>query len=869
MLESLLSGPETFTKESIRDILNEDLYTSDGTGLPKEISCLDPSVPEVVRLPSGKLRYGERRSPSQRRDILVQLCNDFLQSVRDSKSHYSHLDHAFSKTLTCNFLAHGKAPHDEIVEGAFRFLSRLPAYPPEIEFGKQQVVAESFSKEYFFGNMQTNLAKANEPSSAWQSLQVVKAVNKNIIRMALQITANSLREMRNQYSEELFGFVDLTAELFQIGCEMASQENDIKHKHLWFVVCSFLWTSWQRSVMLFFWTVLDFDIRLGFSYNDVQSLFSGRVPINLTEDVHLRHEQTNLKASAMCNWAYELLKSDRASLTKDFRRFHERYAKVFGDRGPRCIQGDSPNHFGLCDGKTAKNCKRFQGSESKDQSQHDSTCRGNCRPLRWNETSYRQIQGIRAVCLTVSGDDKLQYCAVSENTLAISHVWAHGQGGRPDDSGLNSCLHERYVRVSKEFGCDSYWMDTPCIPSDKVLRHEAIMKINEVFATSKVTLVVDRDLMDINVDGQIPVEVRESLLATLLVCDWNIRAWTLLEGMRGRESLHLLCQNNKITSVKDNLEVVMTEGSIDVATLFLAAQHLIPHRHQVLQKMNERDPLPESELQKCNQCFLQHRECDMTKPACSQCISLGKLCHYRGTAPQTYVRKLLEANYLLDAGGFISIEEAASLMHHRHATKERDELFVWSQLCSNDAFDEPEELIRSIGHSMINTSFLVSSAPRIEGKRGWSWAPRSPSPLINDDTLGVYYPYDNYKGARGHITEEGLRAEWLIYIVKRPHKGMGKVRKLGFRLTNNSARSPICEEIAKPHFNQFKWVALLRPADGTNIGNIPLSYRGIATGPLCVVVVSNDKVSWEWKGVREIAATEKLPDFAKEEILLI
>ena len=52
-----------------------------------------------------------------------------------------------------------------------------------------------------------------------------------------------------------------------------------------------------------------------------------------------------------------------------------------------------------------------------------------------------------------------------ETTIAISHVWSHGQGGRPED-GMNQCLHERYKRIALLPDCDSYWMDTACIPND-------------------------------------------------------------------------------------------------------------------------------------------------------------------------------------------------------------------------------------------------------------------------------------------------------------------------------------------------------------------------------------------------------------------
>jgi hypothetical protein len=81
----------------------------------------------------------------------------------------------------------------------------------------------------------------------------------------------------------------------------------------------------------------------------------------------------------LCSWSLELLKSSRSSLSLD-NRVH-----VAGS--PAQIQNRSP----------------------------------------------------RAVCVG-SVNDCLLYRTSSANTLAISHVLAHGQGGRSED-GINTCLH--------------------------------------------------------------------------------------------------------------------------------------------------------------------------------------------------------------------------------------------------------------------------------------------------------------------------------------------------------------------------------------------------------------------------------------------
>lgn len=259
---------------------------------------------------------------------------------------------------------------------------------------------------------------------------------------------------------------------------------------------------------------------------------------------------------------------DRASVGQDYRALYELYSELFGDRPARCMVNDSS--IG-CDGTAPDSCQRFAGARVKDQSAHDASCsKSKCSRLFWDELSYRSVNGARAVCLDKTDNKMLRYRLASGRTLAISHVWSHGQGGRPElegGSGFNLCLHQRYVSIARAAGCDSYWMDTPCIPGDHQLRHEAIANINKVFSECKLTLICDRDLMDADIGIESPqaeISNRESegeggtdnpalFRAALFVCDWNVRAWTFLESMRGRRNVHILCKNNMILLVNDTI----------------------------------------------------------------------------------------------------------------------------------------------------------------------------------------------------------------------------------------------------------------------------------------------------------------------------
>lgn len=114
-------------------------------------------------------------------------------------------------------------------------------------------------------------------------------------------------------------------------------------------------------------------------------------------------------------------------------------------------------------------------------------------------------------------------------------------------------------------------MDSPCIPEDHQLRQEAILNINEVFENSKATVVYDRDLTEIDVGAEdISIRVRELILVIAMICDWNLKAWTLLEAFRGRRNIYVLCKGNRAVSLRDTVDIVLRKGRFDIALLLLS-----------------------------------------------------------------------------------------------------------------------------------------------------------------------------------------------------------------------------------------------------------------------------------------------------------
>jgi hypothetical protein len=429
----------------------------------------------------------------------------------------------------------------------------------------------------------------------------------------------------------------------------------------------------------------------------------------------------------------------------------------------------------------------------------------HCIKYYWDRESYVSKSGGRAVSIQETGNSLLKYTTASETTMAISHVWNHGQGGRPE-TGLNACLHERYSYIALKSGFSSYWMDTPCIPSEHELRNKAIREINNVFTDSNMTLVCDKDIMKIDIKN-LTIKIRESLLVALLVCDWNTRSWTLLEAIRADRNIQLLCKDNRFISLKENIDVCNRDGSLDIANLFLTARHLIPR---------ERTRIPDP----------------------NECNSSGS-----DNGPELFRR--------------FELEEAAVLLSNRVASRPGDEIVIWSLLCGNDVFDDTASFWGSLIGKSIFTSFWLSSAPRLQNVPGFSWAPLRPdlerAPLLPDLEKPSTTTQNNYRDVErflpfstltdhGEITSDGLKADWAMCLFEKMARDIIIVEN------EMVSTSPQLSLISRRYIGNQKYGALLRCSrtDATMDGNkhLIVPYQGEAAGQLVGIVASGDCMAW-------------------------
>lgn len=756
-------------------------------------------------------RVHQSYSKEQRTAQNESLCRK-LYDVVGLEDYWSHLDSTFSQIVQCNFVDFD-SPRKVVAETC-HLLDRLPAFPlelPDLSLLPDSAFAYNGSLNETVG---------------WQDLHAVSHIDTNVIRVALAVAMYGPRTRDTLVK----AFIDRVAELLSAASRLADLTISSDEKSSWFLVRAFLWTSWQRSSMLYFYSIVCGHVINGFNDpHDHSLVLQGFYPVSGMSIQEMSRRFAGIaKPAYMCGWAFELIRADPCAIGFDFRNFFQRFSAAFADHNSRCISGQP----GSCKGEQPDSCQRFKGMKVENQSAHHGDCSGGCGRLTWDKTSYVSVLGARAVALDNRAiQEKLTYCRASDQTLAISHVWSHGQGGRPEvGHGLNRCLHERYTSIAESLGCDSYWMDTPCIPEDHDLRRKAILKMNEIFENSKVTLVCDRDLMSIDAT-ELSVSTCETILVTTLVCDWNLRAWTFLEAVRGRRNVYILCKDQKVVSFREVVSTVHRQGSIDIALLLLITPHL----------------LPTSDDGRGSGGYMSG--------------ALG------GSEPRPAVR------------GFLSLEAGGSRLSHRKASRPGDDIVIWSLLHDDKVFNSAKAFWKGKVGYMMSSSFLFSSAPRLK-TRGLRWAPSSPTTeLLKDGLNDSRYrllPMNNTNDDIGSIAKYGFCTTWLMYDFPGGMIGSELVSSI-FKVNIKPMESRCLDNlnrVRQKYLQGYLWGALLGLAEQQTSGERVIHRNGAGSTLLAVCatntrwisvrsrIAKERRIFWTWRGIYEWDMVEPLPQFA-------
>ncbi|KAN0095525.1 hypothetical protein V8E51_016236 [Hyaloscypha variabilis] len=754
-------------------------------------------------------------SPAERR----QSCRKLAAAASHHQAHIRNLSRTLSDILEVRFFHCGNVCLEVITTSAKDLLARLPitSSPLKIPFDLEN--GSVFGPEYI---RTTTHHRGTTAKSAWGSIRVTSYIGHTVqyvaLLIALQLHVDNEAEPWRPHVIEVARISAAAAHLERILNGLASlleetsrnvnAATNVSSCRRWFLATAFLWTTWQRCMMLFRFWQLSLN-SYGFAHPGPGILEKIHVQMIPCLGPHSSCGQAELEIPAfLCKWAFGALRASPKLHGLDFRGLLDHVTAKFGHLSPRCLVSQRLQ----CDGYSPYNCQRFCGMEIKDQSAHDSLyCSPTrwCASLAWDKSSYLYITGARAVLLDSSDEGRLRYTAVSSSTLAITHTWIHGQGGRPE-VGMNLCLHRRYCAAARAIGCTSYWIDTACIPSDHDLRQEAILEINKTFMSSRATVILDKDLMAIDIENR-DTDTDELMVTTLLICDWNWRAWTMLEAFKGWHNLFILCKNNRMVSVSDIVTSVLRRGKIDICCAFLSSVHLIPHQNQS----------------------------DISVGASHQPKTLlsGPIRHF-------------------------SIDKAGALLCYRQASRPGDEIIIWSLICGSEVYNNADCFWRGAGSGRkFSSIYLISSIPRVQNRFGFSWAPTRPNiepPVFLQDR--EFIPPLDVDSDQVHVTTKGLVGNWFC------------AKFLVDHVLSDSGENKCSNQLQRITYRyglQCRWIALLQ---ASTIQNPKRCARYIwrSSGTVVAVVSSDDGHDWTWKGVyvwdHEM---EALPDFFIRRLSLV
>ena len=674
--ELLAQSLSTFCYNRVRQIIREAIHLEEDnfTGRVVDFVCADDRLAEE-KFFSEPIDYCEDGHSEQDAKGL-RACSDLLDAASDAERHLERLDAASKGELDFS-VTYLTESEEKIATRACQVLQRLPStisgYDKMLDDGKCSNLPEA----YF----------VSERNKSPKNLRVLHFIPSVILQMAVQVTL-PISKRTNWAGYATLSYVDMVAKRLQSALQLRPS-SDVTQDALPLVQI-FLWNLWRRSLSLHRWYVLRVHLEYGFTYAGHRALkFYGE---RIIEKLQCRdpraealHEVMHLNETSRT--AFELLRSDLTLMGASFEILSSRVSRL---RTPL------------------------------------QDCSNNCLILQQELPSHRSGTVSLAVALDPPCYNRIRSCITSKRTMAISLA----RSGTRDDqlnqdshlTGIESCLHRRLCTVARKLGCKSYWLSSLCTPADPAPRSEAFAHLNSIWEKCKVMLICDESIMSLEAPRRNRTDpvVSERLLANLLVSEYILQAWSLLETAKGAKALYLLCKDDIAVSLQYIIQTIYARGSVDLATLCLSTYWLLrPNTKWVLANV----------------------------PTTARCDSPSGIITRRNT--RTF-----------------GIEEAGQLLSRRRIHQAGDDILIWCLLLGFEPTTDPETFWRNVW--WVRTSFLLSPIPRLSGAYYLGWAPESPF-YANDQQvqtkLACWYPFQDEESSLGEARHSeagfnGLDASW-------------------------------------------------------------------------------------------------------------
>lgn len=177
----------------------------------------------------------------------------------------------------------------------------------------------------------------------------------------------------------------------------------------------------------------------------------------------------------------------------------------------------------------------------------------------------------------------------------------------------------------------------------------------------------------------------------------------------------------------------------------------------------------------------------------------------------------------------------------------------------------------------------MSNTARLEGVRGFSWAPKTPyirpsNQGPSKDLLGPHNPYEGSDSELGRITEKGLAAEWLVHTISWEDASLYRdvpVTMISLSATGERVKSILPGHIIKNHCwitaesfrDRYKHVIFIRPLVNSSSKAYVVAGNDVQSH-VFAICGSQDTKRWTWLVVQRWSNSNSLPTFEPDELLI-
>ena len=140
-------------------------------------------------------------------------------------------------------------------------------------------------------------------------------------------------------ASELHKWINFISELLDQTASLP-ESNDRQDKVGKHILSAYLWTEWQRSMMLLMYYVLGRELQDGYneSWTEILAL-RGNSAVNRASCAATLDALSNPMSTFIFPWAFEPLKTSRSSLGLDSKIIHQRFSDTHRSQPARCLFG--------------------------------------------------------------------------------------------------------------------------------------------------------------------------------------------------------------------------------------------------------------------------------------------------------------------------------------------------------------------------------------------------------------------------------------------------------------------------------------------------------------------------------------------------